>query len=155
MPTISEIYEKAKEKNIISGIIITDLIAFLTYIIFPSGVFFFGDLHTLIGISIGVYFGLSNRKEEQTEFKTGLYIGIFGGLLVAISITLYELSRFTIIQGFSISDLLFYLTYFLTECLILGLIIGISLSFYFHRKKRKFPAVRKYDEDLYKELEDR
>ncbi len=153
MLNIVNFYGKAKEKNIFSGIVIVDLIAFITYLIFPSGLIFFGDFQMIIGVIIGVYFGLSNRKKHQFEIKLGLVIGFIGALLAAISMTMFEWVSFTISQGLSIMSILFYLSVFMIEAIIIGLTVGILLGLYFRRKNRRTILDDEIDEDFYKSLE--
>jgi hypothetical protein len=154
MPSISEIYEKAKEKNLLSGIIIADLIAFISYLLFPSGILFFGDLHMIIGVSIGVYFGLKNKKKEDSEMKTGLIIGVFGAFLTAISMSLFEWILYITFSGFSVTALLFYLIWFVLEALIIGLVISLIFALYFRIKRKKIIIGSKVDENFYKSLEE-
>jgi hypothetical protein len=154
MLSVSEIYKKVKEKNLLSGIIIADLIAFISYLIFPSGIFFFGDLHMIIGISIGVYFGLSNKKIEDSEMKTSLVVGILGAFLTAISMSLFEWILRIASYGFLIIDLLFYLTLFVTEALIIGLPISLVFALYFRKKRKNVVIGSKMDERIYKSLEE-
>jgi hypothetical protein len=152
MPIISNIFEKAKEKNILSGIIIVELITFISYLIFPSGILFFGDLHIVIGISSGVYFGLKRLKKEQSEIKTGLTIGLFGALLAAISLSLFEWILFVTYNVFSIIDLLLFLIIFIFEALIIGLPISIIISLYFSSKKKRMNLGSNIDDKFYESL---
>lgn len=153
MLNIANFYDKAKEKNILSGIIIVDLITFISYLIIPSGLIFFGDFQMIIGVIIGVYFGLSNKKKHQLEIKLGLVIGFFGALLAAISMTMVEWVSFTASQGLSIITFLFYFSFFMIEAVIIGLAVGILLGLYIRRKNRRIILDDEIDEDFYKSLE--
>ena len=153
MLNIANFYDKAKEKNIFSGIIIVDLITFISYLIIPSGLIFFGDFQMIIGVIIGVYFGLSNKKKHQLEIKLGLVIGFFGALLAAISMTMVEWVSFTASQGLSIITFLFYFSFFMIEAVIIGLAVGILLGLYIRRKNRRIILDDEIDEDFYKSLE--
>ncbi len=155
MPSISDIYKKAKEKNILAGILIIDLISFISYILFPSGILFFGDLHLIIGISFGVYFGLSNKKKGDSEMKTGLLVGFLGAFLAAISMSLFEWILFITSYGFLITALLFFfLPYFIIEASIIGLLLSLVFALYFRNKRKKVIIGSKMDEKLYKSLEE-
>jgi len=153
MLNIANFYDKAKEKNIFSGIIIVDLITFISYIIFPFGLFFYGDFHMILGVLLGVYFGLSNKKKHQLEIKLGLVIGFIGALLAAISMTMFEWVSFTVSQGLSINAFLFYFSIFIIEAVMIGLAVGILLGLYFRRKNRRIILEDEIDEDFYKSLE--
>ena len=153
MPIIAQIYEKAKEKNIISGIIIGDLITFIAYVIFPSGLVFVGDFQMIIGVLIGVFFGLSNKKKPQSEIRLGLMIGILGALFAAFSLSMFEWILYTIFQGFSSGALLFFFSFFMIEALVIGFPLGFLSGFYFYRKNRRIILKSKIDEDFYRSLE--
>jgi hypothetical protein len=155
MLSISEIYNKAKEKNILSGIIIADLITFISYLIFPSGIIFFGDLHMIIGVSIGIYFGLSNKKKKDSEMKTSLFIGFFGALFAGISMSFFEWILYITSYRFSIIALLFFIIVFTIEALIIGLPISLVFGLYFKKKRKRMVSVSKVDEEFYKSLEER
>ncbi|HDZ17643.1 hypothetical protein LCGC14_0820990 [marine sediment metagenome] len=153
MINISNFYDKVKEKNIFSGVVLVDIITFVSYIIFPFGLFFYGDFHMILGVLFGVYFGLSNKKERQIEFKLGLLIGFVGAILAAISMTMFEWVSFTVSQGFSLMAFSFFLSVFLIEGLVIGLSVGFVCGFYFYRKNKRIFFESKIDEEFYKSLE--
>lgn len=155
MPVISNLYDKAKERNILSGIIIGDLIAFFAYLIFPSGLIFFGDFHMAIGVIIGVYFGLSHKKEMQSYIKTGLIIGILGALFIGISFAFFEWTIYIIRISFSFTSLFLFLGIFIVEALIIGIPIGGILGLYFRAKGKPSPQRSKKEEDFYRSLEEK
>ncbi len=154
MLNIANFYDKAKEKNIFSGVIIVDLITFISYVIFPSGLIFNGDFHMILGVLFGVYFGLSNKKKHQLEVKLGLVIGFIGALLAAISMTMFEWVSFTTTQGLSFKDFLFFFNFFVIEAVIIGLAVGVLLGIYFRRKRKRIILQGKNDEEFYKSLEE-
>ena len=153
MLNIANFYDKAKGRNIFSGVVIVDLIAFISYLIFPLGLFFNGDFQMILGVLIGVYFGLYNKKKHQLEFKLGLVIGFVGAILAAISMAMFEWVSFTVSQGLSIMAFLFFLRVFVIEALVIGLSVGFLFGFYFYRKNKRVISDSKIDEDLYKSLE--
>ena len=155
MLNIANFYDKAKEKNIFSGVVIVDLITFISYMIFPFGLFFYGDFHMILGVLFGVYFGLSNKKKHQLEVKLGLVIGFIGALLAGISLTMFEWVSFTISQGLSIMAFLFFFSVFVIEAVIIGLAVGVLLGLYFRRKRRRINLQGKIDEEFYKSLEEK
>ncbi len=155
MLKIVNFYDKAKEKNIFSGVVIVDLITFISYMIFPFGLFFVGDFHIILGVLFGVYFGLSNKKRHQLEVKLGLVIGFIGALLAAISLTMFEWVSFTISKGFSTMAFLFLFSVFVIEAVIIGLAVGVLLGIYFRRKRRRINLQGKIDEEFYKSLEEK
>ncbi|TFG21977.1 MAG: hypothetical protein EU533_04800 [Promethearchaeota archaeon] len=154
MPIISNLYDKAKERNILSGIVISDLIAFFAYLIFPSGFAFFGDFHMIIGTGIGVYFGLSHKKEMQSYIKTGLIVGLLGALFSGISIAFFEWTIYIIRISFSLTSLLLFLGVFIIEAIIIGIPIGGILGLYFKSKGKTVPRTNKREEEFYRSLEE-
>ena len=154
MPTISNLYDKAKERNILSGIIISDLIAFFAYLIYPSGFVFFGDFHMVIGTGIGVYFGLSNKKEMQSYVKTGLIIGLLGALFSGISIAFFEWTIYIIRISFSLTTLFLFIGVFILEALIIGIPIGSIFGLYFKSKGKSAPRTNQREEEFYRSLEE-
>jgi len=90
IPFIANLYRKAKENNVLSGIIIFDIIAFLSYIINPISFFYASDIDLIFGGIVGLIFALKNRKEYQNALKTGVYVGFFGAILSAVSISVFE-----------------------------------------------------------------
>lgn len=154
MSVISNLYGKAKEKNILAGIIIGDLIAFIAYLIFPSGFVFFGDIHMIIGVSMGVHFGLSYKKETQSYIKLGLLIGLLGALFAGISMAFFEWTLYIFRIAFSLTSLLFFIGLFIIEAFIIGLPIGGMFGLYFNAKRSSIPQRSKREEDFYRSLEE-
>jgi cadmium resistance protein CadD (predicted permease) len=113
---IANLYSKAKENNVFSGIIIFDIIAFLSYVVNPISFYYAGDIDLIFGGIVALLFALKNRKEHQTALKIGFYVGLFGAILSAVSISVFEWFFFIVYTGF-----------------VLGLVIG----YIYHRKNRK------------------
>lgn len=153
MPFIARLYEKAKEMNILAGAIISDLIAFIAYAIFYSGLIFFGDIQMVLGVAIGTYFALKNLKEDQAPLSTGLFTALLGSLLSAISMMMYDLTAFyLILRLISFETLLKEIFFYLVEALIIGFAIGLIEGLYFKRKKPKFIRQDDIDEEFYESL---
>ena len=85
IPLITDLYQKAREKNVLAGLIIIDLIAFISYMIFPAGIFYLGDLQMSIGCIIGTIFALKNIKSNQSFLLYGAIVSLGGTILTAIS----------------------------------------------------------------------
>ena len=152
IPFIAKLYQYAKENNILAGMIIIDLIAFIAYLIFPSGIFFFGDLQMLIGALFGVYFSLSHKKQNQSDIILGLTVGICGTILTAISYSLFEWMIYT--QD-SPMPLFLNISIFILEAIIIGLGIGILLGLLFRRKKRGILVDKETDERFFESLKEK
>ncbi|MHA1477273.1 MAG: hypothetical protein ACTSPU_03650 [Promethearchaeota archaeon] len=137
IPFIANLYSKAKENNVLSGIIIFDIIAFLSYVINPISFFYAGDIDLIFGGIVALLFALKNRKEHQNALKTGVYIGFFGGILSAVSISIFEWIFFIVIVGFSFTYFLSVLVTFLLITIPIGLVLGLLIGYIYYRKGEK------------------
>lgn len=147
---ISNLYEKAKQNNIIAGIIIFDLISFLAYLINPVSIFYPGDIDMIFGAIIGLMFSLKNRKVDQEFMKTSLLVGIIGAILSAISFTLFRLIiELIIIGSIYISFIVFYLIN-LMLALAIGLIFGVIFGYYYSRKSGETKS--SIEDDFFEDL---
>ncbi len=149
MPIISQIYEKAKKKNIISGIIIGDLITFIAYLLFPSGLVFFGDLQMIIGSIVGTLFSLKNIKSYQSYLKHGIIVGLVGTILSAISMSIVEIIVYP--TNFAIVNI----ELFLIEGFLLGLIIGGIIGSYYRYKNKAPTKTSSIEDDFYESLKEK
>jgi hypothetical protein len=153
IPFIANLYKNAKYHNILAGIITIDLIAFISYVIFPSGLFYFGDLQMLIGCIIGIRFSLKHIKPSQFYLTHGIIIGLFGALFSAFSMMIFDLITFVDINESSLADLIVYIGLFLIEGLIVGLITGLIVGGYFNHKYKEKVEQSSAEEEFYKSLE--
>ena len=153
MPFIARLYEAAKQMNILGGTIISDLIAFISYAIYPAGLIAFGDIQMILGVSIGTYFTLKHLKKHQAALNTSLMAALLGSLLSAISMIIYDLTAyFLILRVISFGTLMNEIFSFLLEVLIIGVAIGLIEGLYFKRKKPKFIRKDNIDEEFYESL---
>lgn len=161
IPFIANLYKNAKYHNFSAGIIIIDLIAFISYVIFPAGVFYFGDLQMVMGCIIGIRFSLKHIKPSQYYLIHGIIIGIFGALFSAFSMIIFDLITFVDITESLPEDLIVYVGFFLIEALIIGLITGLIIGGYFNYKNKKKNEAKNekkteqssVEEEFYKSLE--
>ncbi len=137
IPYIANLYSKAKENNLISGIIIFDIIAFLSYAIGIIGFFYPGDIGVTFGGMVALLFALKNRKDHQSAFKTAMFVGLIGSILSAISISAFELVFFILSGGF---DFIIFWSFFMTFFLItifIGVVLGLLIGYIYYRKDRR------------------
>ena len=137
IPLITNLYTKAKENNIISGIIIFDIIALLSYVVNPISFFYPGDIDLFFGGIVALIFALKNRKEYQSALKTALIVGLFGAILSAVSISIFEWFFFIVVVGFSFTYFLSLLVTFLIIAIPIGLVLGFLIGYIYNRKNRK------------------
>ena len=145
---IADLYQKAKQRNMLGGIIISYLITFIAYVIFPSGIFSFGDFQMMIGVAMGTRFALKNLKDFQNPLQLGIITALGGTILSAVSMSLFDWTIFLFV--YSLGIILFS---HLLEALIIGLCLGIILGLYFRAKhpNNTEKGNQKLDE-LYKSL---
>ena len=150
MPFIANLYQKAQIRNALTGLILIDLITFISYAIFTSGIVYHGDIQMVIGCVIGVHFTLINIKKNQSILIYGIIVGISGCILAAISITMFDWVYFSE----PISNLLMIFVFYLIEAIIIGLLIGFLISVYYNHKSKSHSALSSQDEELLKSLID-
>jgi len=116
--------------NIVSGILLFTIIAFMGFIIYP-GLFFiwYGDIYYTIGGISALVLTFKNRKPDQLPIKTGIIVGITGASISSFLISIYEWFIYTVLYGFDIIILGVYLVYFTPYALILGSIIGFVYGY--------------------------
>ena len=149
---IADLYQKAKQRNMLGGIIISYLITFIAYVIFPAGIFWFGDFQMALGVAIGTRFSLKNLKEDQSPLKYGIITALGGSILTAISMSVFDwiIFSFDPTIEYSLGIILFS---YLLEALIIGLVLGMILGLYFRSKYRdKVKQSKQNLDDLYESL---
>ncbi|MFW9941588.1 MAG: hypothetical protein ACFFFT_11150 [Candidatus Thorarchaeota archaeon] len=151
---IANLYETAKEKNILTGLIIIDLIAFISYIIYPAGFLpiLQGDIQMVIGCIVGVRFALKNIKSNQYYIKHGIIVGLGGTMLSAISMTIFDWIILSGIEEISPPPFIVLFSLFLIEALIIGLLIGVIFGSYYSYKNRTPPEISSKEEEFYESL---
>jgi hypothetical protein len=154
IPAIANFYSKAKEHNIISGIILFDIITFLSYIINPISIIYPGDLDLIFGGVVSLLFALKNRKDNQNVMQLSFYVGFLGACLSALSISVFELIFF-IVFVYSIITLLSFLITFVSMAFIFGLILSLLLGYIYYRKDRNLSQSKsstKYTDEYLEDL---
>ncbi|MHA1475559.1 MAG: hypothetical protein ACTSPA_07130 [Promethearchaeota archaeon] len=137
MITFQEFYSYIKEHNILSGIIIFDILAL---IIFPfTTIMFFvpGDVEIIIGAIIGFIWALTHREESQKIWKIVFLVGILGGLLATISITILAIILSQPTPNFNESLLIFSINLAIYELLSVAIGFMIGSIFYFKGDRKE------------------
>ena len=112
--------DDARDKNILSGLLLIDVIAFISYLIFPAGLIYFGDIQMSIGCLIGTRFALKNIKPNQSYLNIGLVVGLCGSVLTGISFSLFD---WTVFSSSLLLKLIIFELYLL-EAIIVGILFG-------------------------------
>ncbi|MFW9969394.1 MAG: hypothetical protein ACFFDF_04275 [Candidatus Odinarchaeota archaeon] len=143
-------YQKARERNIFAGLIILDLIAFISFVIFTYGIVYYGDIQILIGCFVGTRFTVKNVKPNQSFYIHGLVVSLGGSILAAISFTMFDWVYFLD----PISDLIIIFVAYLIEAIIIGLLVGSILATYYNYKRKRHVELSSKDQELLKSLID-
>lgn len=125
--------DDARERNMYSGLIIVDIIAFISYIIFPAGLIYFGDIQMIIGCIIGTRFAIKNIKPNQAFLSLGIVVGLCGCVLTGISYSLFD----WLVYSSSLFLNLIIFELYLVEAIIIGLVFGGLISGYYLYNEKK------------------
>jgi len=139
IPFITNLYRKAKEQYLLTGICITIIISFLSYIINPISIFYPGDpfIDILLGIILGVLFTIKSKTQYESPINLGIIVGIGGGILSATSIALFKFIYFML--NFNIIPyglLIFQIFVDFVIAILIGLVIGSLIGFIYFRKQK-------------------
>ncbi len=133
---LTKFYELIKKNNIVSGLIIFEVISTILLFIFPYYLFFYyGEIGVIIGIIFGMYFAFHNRKKSQRSLKINLYFIIFGTLIISFSFSLIEWSITIPVYGF---DPIVFLSLFISNLIMVffyTLLIGLFMAYFYSRKE--------------------
>jgi tetrahydromethanopterin S-methyltransferase subunit D len=99
--------------------------------IFPSGIFYFGDLQLIIGCIVGIRFTLKYNKQKHSFLVKGIITGICGSILTAVSYSVFD---WVVYAGMAFILGLIILEFYLIEAIIIGLILGGIIGWYFNYK---------------------
>lgn len=147
--------EYFSERNVQIGfllIVIPTFIVYITTIQLFAGFFLFSDIQFIIGVLIGEIYALKNLTSDQTYLKCGIIVGVFGGVLAAFAVSIWD----TVYYFLNFIGFLVVFGNFIITGAIIGLIIGgIMGSFFMYREMKEDTyeeEKRTIDEDFYKDL---
>ena len=152
MPFINDLAQKARKRNVLSGLIIIDVIAFISYTIFPSGIFYFGDIQMILGCIVGTRFTLKNIKPNQSYFLNGIFVGSVGAILTGISFTMFDWVYFSGILNYSYLMLLTIFELYFIEAIIIGLLLGFIVGGYYNYKNKTQTKSSIVEDEFYESL---
>ncbi|MFX0008148.1 MAG: hypothetical protein ACFFAV_15675 [Candidatus Hermodarchaeota archaeon] len=151
--------ESIKYQNLSRGIIISALITYIVYLIISiasilvgfvlfRGFFLFADVQFAIGNIVGNIYFIRNKRPEESFLKNCVTIGIVGGILSALFISVYQWILFLSIDFFFL-----YLVNGLISGFFVGLLVGVIISVYAMYKiaKSESPEDKEVDE-FFKDL---
>lgn len=128
-----------RKNNILTGIIIFDIITFFSFLFNPVSLVALGDLDFIFGAIVGVLFAVRSRKVGQGHLTLCLIVGIGGAFLSALSISIIAYWIYYVLQGESNVRTLFILIIFFSMVAgLIGIIIGGIIGLITRIKSPKF-----------------
>ena len=156
------------EKNVKASILLSALITTILYVIISiisiivgtliySGIALFADLEFLAGSVVGVIYFLKTREPHQEMLKYGVYVGILGGILSCIFISIYQTILVMITIAGPVTVFFLYLGFTFLSGAVIGLLVGAIIAVYFVYKDMKGDKVEEehFDDDFFKDLIDK
>jgi len=124
------------EKNLVFGIIITSVITFIGFVIYPSlAILTWADIYLIIGLIISEIFVFKARKESQQFIKTGVLVGLGGGGFSSLFISIYWWILYSNNLGYNIINFFRILSQTIIFYLLYGIIIGYLFGTIYMRKE--------------------
>ena len=118
-----------------------------------AGFYLFADIEFALGTIFGVIITLNNRQEDQSILKTGVIVGITGGIVSSAFIGLYEMILLAILGGPNIGIFLLYFGVSIVTGIVVGLLGGALISTYYMYKEVKGESEEETaDDDFYDDL---
>ncbi len=158
-----------KERNVKWGISISTIITCALYIIISVisiisgklifyGTFLFADLQFLVGSVIGVIYTFRNGRPDLPFLKYGIIVGILGGVLSSVFISLYQTVILSITSEANIIIFVLYLGFTLVSGVVVGLLTGAILGTVYLYKDMKGDGDVKdehFNDDFFNDLIDK
>ena len=117
--------------NIVSGILLFTIIAFVGFMIYPGlFVIWYGDIYYTIGAISALILTFKNRKPHQLFIKTGIIVGIGGAVISSFLISIFQWFLYILLVNMDIFILGAYIMNFTPFALIIGIIIGYFYGSY-------------------------
>jgi hypothetical protein len=154
--------EFIKYQPVFRGIIISAVITFIAYLIISiasilvgfvlfRGFFLFADVQFAIGNVVGIIYFIRTRQPDQSFLKYCVMIGIVGGVLSALFISVYQWILLLSVELFFL-----YLVSGLISGVFVGLLVGVIISVYamYKEVKAESPEKKEVDDFLEDLIED-
>ncbi len=168
MRKMSNVINIIGEENVKWGILISAIITTTFYVIISiismivgeiifSGFYLVADLEFLVGSIFGVVFFFKNREPNQDFLKYGIIVGIFGGILSCVFISIYQTMLVLITVSGPVTVFFFYFILTILSGAIIGLLTGAFLALYYSYKDEKGDTEEKelLDDKFFNDLIDK
>ncbi len=118
-----------------------------------AGFYLFADINFVLGTIFGVVITLNNRLEHQSILKSGVIVGLAGGLLSSFFISLYEMIISAIFFSPNVAIFFFFLGLSLITGIVVGLIGGALIgTYYTYRDLKNVSEEETIDDDFFDDL---
>jgi hypothetical protein len=155
IPILRKLFNKAKKYNIVTGIIIFDIIAVILLFIFPYFIIlYYGEFGVIFGALIGMIFTYRNRTPNQEILKISLYFIVIGAILTAFTLTTIE--WVITIPTYGVNSTVF-LSLFVSNLImifIFTIIVGVFMGYYYSKKSKSVKDKGSFD-DLFASLKEK
>ena len=168
MRKMSDVINIIREKNVNESLLISAIVTTVFYVIISiismavgklifRGFYLFADLEFLLGSIIGVIYFFKNREPHQDFLKYGITVGILGGILACVFISLYQTILEMIAVGRHIIVFFWYFLYIFLSGAVIGLLTGAFLALYYSYKDEKGDTEEKdhLDDKFFNDLIDK
>jgi len=165
---MSDIFFRIQEKNVKRSILFSALITTIFYVIksivsiiigtlILPGFFLFADLEFAVGSVFGIIYFFKIREPHQDLLKYGVIVGIFGGILSCIFISVYQTIVVMVTVNGPITVFFLYLGFTFLSGAVIGLLTGALISVIYVYKDMKGDKVEKehFDDEFFKDLIDK
>jgi len=122
-----------------------------------SGFVLFADLEFILGSIFGVLYFFKNREPHQDFLKYGVIVGILGGILSCVLISLYQTILIMIIVGGHIIIFFLWVGFTFLSGAVIGLLTGALIAVYYMYKDVKGDTEEEehFDDEFFKDLIDK
>jgi len=137
--------------------VIISIISMIVGELIYSGFVLFADLEFILGSIFGVLYFFKNREPHQDFLKYGVIVGILGGILSCVLISLYQTILIMIIVGGHIIIFFLWVGFTFLSGAVIGLLTGALIAVYYMYKDVKGDTEEEehFDDEFFKDLIDK
>lgn len=123
MNIIRKIFEELKKRNVMTAILIIDVISTILFFLNPFMIIISGDIDLFLGILVGLLYIVKKKEPDQNPLGICMKTGIFGGLISSISLI--------VISIFNTPQDLYGINEIVLILVLTGQFLGVFLGFFF------------------------
>ena len=165
---MSDVINIIRENNVNESLLISAIVTTVFYVILSiismvigkliySGYLLFADIEFLLGSILGGIYFFKNREPHQEFLKYGVIVGILGGVLSCVFISIYQTILVMITVGAPLTVFFLYFVFTFLSGAVIGLLTGAIISVYYSYKDVKGDKVETehIDDEFFKDLIDK